>query len=57
MPRAAHRVVDEQTFRERPAIMRTGGADRENLLTPAGEQHGLLADVSEEHLAIGKCIR
>jgi hypothetical protein len=56
MPRTAHRVIDEETFRERPAIMRTGGADREDLIAPAGEQHGLLADVSQEHSAIGKFI-
>jgi hypothetical protein len=36
--------------------MRTGGADRENLFAPAGEQHSFLADVSRQHLAIGKCI-
>jgi hypothetical protein len=56
MPRTAHRVIDEETFRERPAIVRTGGADRENLIAPAGEQHGLLADVSHQHSAIGKSI-
>jgi hypothetical protein len=56
MPRTAYRVIDEETFRERAAIMRAGGADRENFIAPAGEQHGLLADVSQQHLAIGKCI-
>jgi hypothetical protein len=56
MPRTAHRIIDDETFRERPAIVRTGGADRENLVARAGEQHGLLADVSQEHSAIGKFI-
>jgi hypothetical protein len=56
MPRTAHRVIDEKAFRKRPAIVRTGGADRENLIAAAGQQHGFLADVSQEHLAVGKSI-
>src|SRR5262249_5859190 len=33
--------------------MAAGGAEREEVLAPAGEKHGFVADVSLQHLSIG----
>ena len=54
MPRTAHRVVGQDPVAERPAIMRAGRADGEDLAAAAGEQHILFADMPHEHLAVGK---
>src|SRR5262249_47713572 len=54
VPRTAHRVVNQEPLRERSAIVGTGGADRENLTATAGEQHGLLTDMSQQHVAVGE---
>ena len=56
MPRAAHRIIDHESVRERSAVMRAIGADREELITPARKQYGLLAHVSRKHAAIGEII-
>jgi hypothetical protein len=49
MPGTTHRVVDHQSLAERPTVMGATGADRENLLAAAGQQHGLLADPADQH--------
>ena len=56
MPRTAHGVVDHHPFRQRAAVMRTRGADREELIATAREQHGFLADMSGQHLAVGQLL-
>jgi hypothetical protein len=54
MPGAAHGVIDEEPLGERPAIMRAGGADREHLLAASCQQHRLIADMAEQHGAVGE---
>ena len=54
MPGAAHGIVDEEPLGERPAVMRAGGADREHLLAASRQQHRLVADMTEQHGAIGE---
>jgi hypothetical protein len=56
VPRAPHRVVDHQPFRERTAIVGAGGGDREEFVAAAREQDRVVADVSGQHLSISECV-
>ena len=53
MPGQRTVVAVEEAFGERPAVVRAGGADRENLGAAADEHHGLASGVAEQHPAIG----
>ena len=53
VPRTANRIVDQQPFGERRAIMRADGADREQLVAAPGEQHRFAVRVPEQHGAVG----
>ena len=54
VPGTSHRVADHQPLRERPAVMRAGGADREEFIPAAREQHGFLAHVPAHHGPVAK---
>src|SRR5579862_3564008 len=54
--RTAHRIADNETFRQRPAVMRAGRADRENLFAAADKDHGFVADMTEPHGAFGEVV-
>src|SRR5262249_55918154 len=54
MPGAAHGVIDHQALGERPAVMRAGRADRENLVAAPGQQHRLVAHAAADHLSVGE---
>src|SRR5262249_46120446 len=56
VPRTSHRVANHQSLGEGAAVMRAGCADREDFITAAREQHGVLANVPADHAAIGKII-
>ena len=48
MPGTAHGVADDRAFGERPAVVRAGRADREELVADAREQHRLAVRVPEQ---------
>jgi len=56
MPRAVHRVLDEQPLAERPAVMGAGSADREDFAAAAGQQHGLAADLTDKHRVVAEIV-
>src|ERR1019366_2599914 len=52
VPRAANRLANNETVGERPAIMGAYGADRKDILAPAGEQHGFAACMAGQPPAV-----
>src|SRR5207244_2578132 len=48
-----NRILDQEPLLERAAVVRADGADREPLAAAAGEEHGFVAGVSEQHGAVG----
>jgi hypothetical protein len=54
MPRAAHRVLDDQPLAERPAVMRAGRADREDLPAAPSQQHCVVANLTDKRRTIGE---
>ena len=54
MPGATHGLADDETFGERPVIVRASGADREDLRAAAHQQNLLVADMAEQLSAIGE---
>ena len=54
MPRAAHRVLDDQPLAELPAVMRAGRADREDLPAAASQQHCVVANLTDKRRTIGE---
>src|SRR5580704_14757877 len=55
MPRAAHALADDETFGERPMIMRAMRADGEDLVAASHQQHLLVTDMAQE-LAVDKIL-
>jgi hypothetical protein len=53
MPRAAHRIVDQQPFGKRAVVVRAGRTDREELRAAAHQDHRLAPYVPEQHRAVG----
>ena len=53
MPGTAHGVADQQSVGKRCAVVRTDGADREELVSTAHEQHRFAERVPENHRAVG----
>ena len=53
MPRAAHRAVRDDALGERPVIVRALRPDREHLRALPHQQHGFVADMSEQEAAVG----
>src|SRR5262245_12020831 len=49
MPRAANSVADDQSFRQRAAVVRAVGADGKQLTTSADQHHVLVAHMAEQH--------
>jgi hypothetical protein len=47
MPGASNAILDEQTFREWTAVVRTRCTDREDLVASSREKHGFSAGVAE----------
>jgi hypothetical protein len=56
MPRTPHGVFDQKPFRERSAVMGTGGTDREELVALARNEYGFFADVPHEHVSVEEVI-
>ena len=54
MPGTAYCVANQQPFRERAAVVRTGCADRKHLAAGSGQDHRILPNVAEQHGAIGE---
>ena len=54
MPRAAHRVADQQSFGQRTVIVAARRTDGEQLGALARQQHLLVADMAHKHAAVGK---
>ena len=52
MPRAAHGLTDDNSFRKRPATMRADAADRENLSARARDDNGFAIDLPLYDLAL-----
>jgi hypothetical protein len=50
--RAAYGVVNEQSFGEWAIVVRANGADGEDSISAPRQQHGILADVPKQHLAV-----
>jgi hypothetical protein len=53
MPGTANRVLDKEALGKRPAVVRAGGPDREDLVATSSEQHALALRMAEEHRAVG----
>jgi hypothetical protein len=51
VPRAAHRVADDQSVDEWAVIMSAVSANREQLVARAHQQHVLVAHAPEHHAA------
>jgi hypothetical protein len=56
VPRAPHRVADDQTLAKRTAVVRACRADCEKFVAPACEEHGLLAHMPAHHAAITEMV-
>ena len=54
MPGTAHRIVDEQPFGKRAAVVRADGADREQLTAATDEEQRFALSVAEQHRAFGE---
>jgi hypothetical protein len=50
MPGAAHRLTNEQAFRQRAPVVRAGRPNGEHRPAAPGEQHIFAADVPGQHL-------
>jgi phage tail tape-measure protein len=57
MPGASHCVADNQSIRQRRAVVGAGGADRKDLSAGACQQNGLFADMAGEHASLGQVAR
>src|SRR5690606_34562637 len=51
VPWATHRLAGDETLRERAAVVRALGADRENFATAANEQDLVVADTASQRSA------
>src|SRR6185369_8949566 len=51
VPRAAHRVADDQSVDEGAVIVRAQGADGEELVSRTRQENVVLADAANHHLA------
>ena len=49
MPRAAHRIADQETFGERPVIVAALSRHREHLRAGTRQQYLFLADMPGKH--------
>jgi len=57
VPGASNRLPHHQTFVKRPAVMAADGSDREQLAPLSCQENRLVAHVTQEHAAVGNCIR
>jgi hypothetical protein len=56
MPRAPHRISDDQPFGKRPTVVSALPANREHVATLACDDYRLPIGVSSDHSAIGDLI-
>ena len=56
VPRAAHRVADEEPLGERAAVVRARAADGVDVAAAADEQHRLAVGVAAEHPAVREIV-
>jgi hypothetical protein len=54
MPGTAHSVVDNESVRQRPAIVGAVSADGEHVRAATHEQHSVLSHVAGELAALGQ---
>src|SRR5215469_4353674 len=54
MPGTAHRVPDQQAFREGAAVVRAGCVERKYLVARSGQDYLILSNVAKEHGAISE---
>src|SRR5262249_8543290 len=54
MPGAPHRVADQESLGERPVVVRAMRPDREHVRALPGKHDLLVADVAEQHAAVGE---
>src|SRR5215469_11492704 len=54
MPGTAHRVADQQAFREGTAVVRAGCVDRKYLIARSGQDHLILSNVAKQHGAVSE---
>jgi hypothetical protein len=52
MPRAPHRIVDNEALRERTIVVGALSADRENVSAAAHKQNRVLSDMADELAAV-----
>jgi hypothetical protein len=52
MPGTAHRVADQQAFREGAAVVRADCVNRKYLIARSGQDHLILSNVAKQHGAI-----
>ena len=56
VPRAPHRIANDQSLGKWSAVMRTGRPDREKLVARPREEHGFIADNPAYHGSIGNVV-
>ena len=54
VPRTTDGIADHKAFGERAVIVAAVGGDGEDFGAVAGQQHLLVADMAQQHAAIGK---
>ena len=57
MPGAAHGIVNQETFDQRPTIVSARRADRKQPVSPANEQRRFVRNMPEQHLAIDQPVQ
>ena len=57
VPGAAHGFAHQQALRQRPTVMRAGGAYGKNLIAPAHQEHGLAVSVAQQHVVGGNALQ
>jgi hypothetical protein len=53
MPRASHRVVDDEPLRQRTTIVTAGRPDGEHIIAAPDENDLLVTDVAEQRNGVG----
>jgi len=56
VPRTADGALDDEPFRQRPAVVRAGRPDREQIRPALDEDHGLSVRVAEQRNAVRQAL-
>jgi len=57
VPWTAHVIAVDASLGERAAVVRAGGADREEIVAAAEQEHGIAVSVTEQRLAVTDGVR